>query len=62
MLEYCKGRGIDTVDISVDLDIKENTNLPYDNHPSALANQQYAQKLRQPLCAGLIDEPSCERK
>jgi len=60
ILEYCKSGGIDTVDISVDLDIKENTNLPYDNHPSALANQQYARKLRQPLCAELIDEPSCE--
>lgn len=45
MLEYCKGRGIATVDISVDPRIKENTNLPYDAHPSAVANRQYAQKL-----------------
>jgi len=59
MLEYCKSRGITTVDISVDLNIKENTNLPYDNHPSALADRQYAQKLRPVLCASLIDEPSC---
>jgi hypothetical protein len=59
MLEYCKSRGMMTVDISVDLNIKENTNLPYDNHPSALANQQYAQKLRRPICAVLTDEPSC---
>jgi len=59
MLEYCKNRGMTTVDISVDLNIKENTNLPFDNHPSALADQQYAQKLRPVLCAKLIDEPSC---
>ena len=59
MLEFCRSRGITAVDISVDLNIKENTNLPYDNHPSALANRQYAQKLRPRLCALLPDEPSC---
>ena len=59
MLEYCKSRGMTTVDISVDLNLRENTNLPYDNHPSALADRQYAQKLRPVLCARLIDEPSC---
>lgn len=59
MLEYCKSRGMTTVDISVDLNIKENTNLPYDNHPSALEDRQYAQKLRPVVCARLIDEPSC---
>lgn len=59
MLEYCKSRGTTTVDISVDLGIKENTNLPYDNHPSAIANQQYARKLESVLCARLPDEPFC---
>jgi hypothetical protein len=59
MLEYCKSRGMTTADISVNLNIKSNTNLPYDNHPSALAHQQYAQKLGGPICAGLFDEPSC---
>ena len=43
-------RRIMTVDISVDLGIKENTNLPYDGHPSAIANQQYARKLDLFLC------------
>ena len=57
MLEYCKSRGMTTVDISVDLNIKENTNLPYDNHPSALANRQYAEKLQTLLCSRLIGEP-----
>ena len=59
MLEYGKSRGLMTVDISVDLNLKENTNLPYDNHPSALANKQYAEKLWPAICARLIDEPSC---
>jgi len=61
MLEYCRSRGITTVDISVDLNIKENTNLPFDGHPSAVADQQYARKLWPVLCANLIDEPSCSR-
>lgn len=60
MLEFCKSRGITTVDISVDLDIRANTNLPYDDHPSALANQQYAQKLRPTVCKFLPHEPSCK--
>jgi hypothetical protein len=59
MLQYCKSRGMNTVDISVDLNIMANTNLPYDNHPSALADRHYAEKLRPVLCARLIDEPSC---
>src|SRR5207253_5679265 len=51
MLEYCKSKGIPTVDISVDLSIKENNNLPYDEHPSAIADRKYAQKLQSVLCA-----------
>lgn len=46
MLRYCKSEGLKTVDIWVDyLNIKENNNLPYDSHPSAIAHRQYAQKL-----------------
>ena len=45
MLEHCKTEGIKTVDISVDLSRRENTNLPYDGHPSAVANKEYAQRL-----------------
>jgi hypothetical protein len=46
MLSYCKSQGLKTVDIWVDcLNIKENNNLPYDSHPSAIAHRQYAQKL-----------------
>lgn len=62
MLEYCRSRGIKAIDISVDFNLKENTNLPYDNHPSAIANQQYAQKLRPVICATLADEPSCAER
>ena len=45
MLQYAKDEGIMATDISVDLYIKANTNLPHDLHPSARANQQYAEKL-----------------
>jgi len=59
MLDYCKSQGMMTVDISVDLGIKENTNLPYDSHPSAIADQQYARKLESLLCAKVMNEPLC---
>ncbi len=59
MLEYCNSKGMMTVDISVDLSIKKNTNLPYDSHPSAIADQQYAEKLESFLCAKIINEPLC---
>jgi len=58
MLDYWQKRGIMTVDISVDLGIRENTNQPYDRHPSAIANQQYAQKLKAFLCGAVIRD-SC---
>jgi hypothetical protein len=45
MAEYCQSLGIKTGSIYVDMNIKENKNLPYDSHPSALAHRQYAQKL-----------------
>ena len=44
-LSFCKKEGIPATDISVDLRIKENTNLPFDAHPSRRANQEYADKL-----------------
>lgn len=56
MLEHCNNEGIKTVDNSVDLSRKENTNLPYDSHPSATANMQYAQKLYSFLNAGPISD------
>lgn len=45
MLEHFNKEGVETVDISVDLSRKENTNLPFDGHPSAIANKEYAQRL-----------------
>ena len=46
MFSYCKSQGLRTADIWIDfLNIKENNNLPYDSHPSAIAHRQYAQKL-----------------
>jgi hypothetical protein len=46
MLLYCQREGIRTTSIWVDLSIKENNNLPYDSHPSALAHKQYSEKLK----------------
>lgn len=45
MLLSLQQHGLKTVDISVNLNIKENTNKPHDQHPSARANRQYADKL-----------------
>ena len=44
-LGYCETQGAEIVDISVDVTIKENNNLPFDSHPSAAAHRQYAEKL-----------------
>jgi Aldo/keto reductase family len=45
MLEFAEENGIPNVDMSVDLSLRQNRNLPHDTHPSAKANQQYADKL-----------------
>ncbi|MGC8743015.1 MAG: SGNH/GDSL hydrolase family protein [Verrucomicrobiia bacterium] len=45
LLEFCKKKNIKSVDISVNLSNPENRNLPHDDHPGALANKQYAEKL-----------------
>src|SRR5258708_13091520 len=57
MLKFFSDKGAMTVDISVDLSIRENTSLPWDGHPNALANKQYAQKIESFLRAKLIDRP-----
>lgn len=44
MLSFVRENGFKAVDMSVDLSIKENIN-PNDGHPSASANQKYADKL-----------------
>jgi hypothetical protein len=45
ILKFAAKQGIPGVNIAVDLTMKENNNLPYDLHPSAIANQKYAAKL-----------------
>jgi hypothetical protein len=45
MMDFTRRVGIPTVDISVDLSLPENNNLPHDGHPSAHAHRQYADKL-----------------
>lgn len=57
MLSYCKSQGLKTIDIWVDLlNIKENNNLPYDSHPSAIAHRQYAQKLEGFLRSDVLND------
>jgi hypothetical protein len=56
MLDYLKKEGILTTDISVDLGVRENTNLPHDGHPSFVANKQYAQKLGSFLKSQVLNE------
>ena len=55
-LQSFNARGALTVDISVDMTLKENSNMPNDAHPSVLANKQFAQKLEAFLRARLIEK------
>ena len=45
VLEYCRGLGMFTTDISVDITRPENICYPYDNHPNAKTNREYARRL-----------------
>jgi hypothetical protein len=45
MLDFAEKSEIANIDISVDVSLPENNNLPHDPHPSAFANQKYADKL-----------------
>lgn len=56
MLDFAQSHGISNVNISVDLDVKENTLEPIDGHPSAIANKKYADKLEAFLRAELLKE------
>ncbi len=42
---FCRDNGIPFTDITVDLSLPEHNCLPYDSHPSALANKKFATKL-----------------
>ncbi|HEX8920348.1 MAG TPA: SGNH/GDSL hydrolase family protein [Pyrinomonadaceae bacterium] len=56
MLDYCRSEGIKTTNMWVDyLNIKENNNLPFDSHPSALAHRQYEQKLESFLLQDVLN-------
>jgi hypothetical protein len=45
MLDYFRGKGVLTIDISLDNRSGKFSNLPFDAHPNGLANTLYAQKL-----------------
>ena len=54
MLDFAQSHGISNVNISVPLDVKENTLEPIDGHPSPIANKNYADKLEAFLRAELL--------
>jgi hypothetical protein len=54
MLQSFNEKDVMTVDIGVDLGLRENLNP--DGHPSPIANKQFAQKLEAFLRARLIDK------
>jgi hypothetical protein len=56
LLSFIKENGMMAVDISVDLNNKENTNFPHDNHPSASANKKYADKLEKYLRREVLEK------
>ena len=60
MLDFCKKNEILNVDISVDTNLKEYNNLPHDAHPSAKANEVYAEKLYSYLVKEIL--PIIEKK
>jgi hypothetical protein len=45
ILAYAAALGARAVDVSLELRIRANTNLPHDGHPSALAQRRYAKRL-----------------
>lgn len=44
-LKFARAKNLVAGDISVDLSVSENINLPHNSHPSARANEHYAQRL-----------------
>ena len=57
ILKFAGRQSIPSIDIAVDLRIKENNNLPYDIHPSAIANEKYAAKLGDFMASYLARPP-----
>ncbi|MBL4710437.1 MAG: hypothetical protein JKY48_18560 [Flavobacteriales bacterium] len=45
LIDYCQSIGVNTQDVSIDLNDKQMTNYPYDQHPSPKAHQIIADKL-----------------
>lgn len=51
---WCEAADLPFADISVDLEVPENTNLPHDNHPSARAHAAFAERAL-PLIRRLLE-------
>jgi hypothetical protein len=45
MLDFCKNNGILALDISVDLTDSNFNQMPYDDHPNALSNRIFANRI-----------------
>jgi hypothetical protein len=56
MSAHFRREGGKTVSIYVDMNKKENNNLPYDSHPSALAHKQYAEMLETFLRSNMLND------
>jgi len=55
MLHFAEKNKIPNIDISIDPDLPENTNRPHDDHPSAIANEKYANKLERFLRVKILE-------
>lgn len=56
MLTFARSEGLMAVDISVDSRRPEYRNLPYDSHPSPLANASYAERLESVVRSGILQK------
>ena len=63
IMDFARRHEIKAVDISVDVSLPANNNLPHDSHPSAAAHRQYADKLEsylrkiESIDAGILPSP-----
>jgi len=55
MIDFFRREGGKTVSIYVDMNKKENNNMPFDSHPSALAHKQYAEMLEAFLRSNVLN-------
>src|SRR5262249_6889995 len=63
LLAAARSFGAHAADVSVDLSVRANTNLPGDGHPSALAHRRFASRIARAIRAErLLDAARPERE